>query len=172
MLFRLKAKDDEWREAQRGFNKLWREQNEKYYLKSLDHQGINFKQNDVKAIRTKALLNEIETIFDERSEQVSDGTMEMGPHLNYMYHDKDLIEDANALIIHHMKRQASLHKEDKHKIKQLLQHFLYDIFHMARGDLSEDEGTDQTSYISRELFYLYISILIGWTLSSVMCFGV
>ena len=66
---RLKAKDDEWREAQRGFNKLWREQNEKYYLKSLDHQGINFKQNDIKAIRTKALLNDVESLFDEVSNQ-------------------------------------------------------------------------------------------------------
>ena len=62
---RLKAKEEEWRDAQRGFNKVWREQNEKYYLKSLDHQGINFKQNDIKQIRSKALLNEIETIFDE-----------------------------------------------------------------------------------------------------------
>ena len=62
---RLKAKEEEWREAQRQFNKIWREQNEKYYLKSLDHQGISFKQNDVKQIRSKALLNEVEAIFDE-----------------------------------------------------------------------------------------------------------
>ncbi|PSN32659.1 hypothetical protein C0J52_12290 [Blattella germanica] len=48
-----------------GFNKIWREQNEKYYLKSLDHQGINFKQNDVKALRSKSLFNEIETLYDE-----------------------------------------------------------------------------------------------------------
>ena len=39
VLRRLKAKEDEWREAQKGFNKRWREENEKYYLKSLDHQG-------------------------------------------------------------------------------------------------------------------------------------
>lgn len=58
-------KEEEWREAQRGFNKIWREQNEKYYLKSLDHQGINFKQNDTKVIRSKSLLNEIESIYDE-----------------------------------------------------------------------------------------------------------
>lgn len=50
-----------------GFNKQWREQNEKYYLKSLDHQGINFKQNDIKALRSKSLFNEIETLFDEVS---------------------------------------------------------------------------------------------------------
>lgn len=65
VLRRLKAKEEEWREAQKGFNKIWREQNEKYYLKSLDHQGINFKQNDVKALRSKSLFNEIETLYDE-----------------------------------------------------------------------------------------------------------
>lgn len=48
-----------------GFNKQWREQNEKYYLKSLDHQGINFKQNDIKALRSKSLFNEIEALYDE-----------------------------------------------------------------------------------------------------------
>lgn len=58
-------KEEEWREAQRGFNKIWREQNEKYYLKSLDHQGINFKQNDTKVFRSKTLLSEIEAQYDE-----------------------------------------------------------------------------------------------------------
>lgn len=58
-------KDEEWREAQKGFNKIWREQNEKYYLKSLDHQGINFKQNDTKVLRSKTLLNEIEMLYDD-----------------------------------------------------------------------------------------------------------
>ncbi|KAH9636584.1 hypothetical protein HF086_002658 [Spodoptera exigua] len=49
-----------------GFNKQWREQNEKYYLKSLDHQGINFKQNDLKAMRSKSLFNEVESAFAAR----------------------------------------------------------------------------------------------------------
>lgn len=62
---RLKAKEDEWREAQQGFNKIWREQYEKAYLKSLDHQAVNFKQNDTKALRSKSLLNEIESVYDE-----------------------------------------------------------------------------------------------------------
>lgn len=62
-------KEDEWREAQRGFNKIWRDQNEKYYLKSLDHQGINFKQNDAKVFRSKTLLNEIEILYDEVSKR-------------------------------------------------------------------------------------------------------
>ena len=44
VLRRLKAKEEEWREAQKGFNKRWREENEKYYLKSLDIQG-NYSGN-------------------------------------------------------------------------------------------------------------------------------
>jgi len=67
--FRLKMKEEEWREAQRSFNKIWREQNEKYYLKSLDHQGINFKQNDTKVLRSKTLLNEIEMLYDDVSKR-------------------------------------------------------------------------------------------------------
>lgn len=63
-------KEEEWREAQRGFNKIWREQNEKYYLKSLDHQGINFKQNDTKVLRSKTLLNEIELLYDDVSKEI------------------------------------------------------------------------------------------------------
>ena len=63
----MNPQDDEWRDAQKGFNKVWRDHNEKYYLKSLDHQGITFKQNDIKTLRSKSLLNDIETIFDEVS---------------------------------------------------------------------------------------------------------
>src|SRR5689334_1270593 len=44
VLKRLKMKEEEWRESQRNFNKLWRDQVERFYLKSLDHQGITFKQ--------------------------------------------------------------------------------------------------------------------------------
>ena len=52
-----------------NFNKVWRDQNEKFYLKSLDHQGLQFKQTDVRNLRSKSLLNEIETLYDERHEQ-------------------------------------------------------------------------------------------------------
>ncbi|KAL4216441.1 Paired amphipathic helix protein Sin3a [Mactra antiquata] len=140
VLRRLKAKEEEWRENQRNFNRIWREQNEKYYLKSLDHQGINFKQTDVKAIRSKALLNEIETIYDERQDQIQDGSTELGtPHLSFVYKDKSIIEDAAGLVIHHMKRQTSIHKEDKQKIKVILKHFIPDLFFTPRQELSDDE---------------------------------
>ncbi|KAG8144872.1 hypothetical protein E2320_013281 [Naja naja] len=134
VLKRLKMKEEEWREAQRGFNKVWREQNEKYYLKSLDHQGINFKQNDTKVLRSKSLLSEIETIYDE------DNT---GPHLSLAYEDKQILEDAASLIIHHVKRQTGIQKEDKYKIKQIMYHFIPDLLFAQRGELSDLEEEEE-----------------------------
>ncbi|KAH1014584.1 paired amphipathic helix protein Sin3b [Dendroctonus ponderosae] len=143
VLKRLKIKEDEWREAQKGFNKIWREQNEKYYLKSLDHMGINFKQTDVKAIRTKSLFNEIETIFDERHEQNEEGAEPMyGPHLVIAYRDKGILDDAANLLVHHVKRQTGIQKGEKRKIKQLLRQFIPDLFFHTRQPFSDDERED------------------------------
>ncbi|XP_023025930.1 SIN3 transcription regulator family member A isoform X2 [Leptinotarsa decemlineata] len=140
VLRRLKTKEEEWREAQKGFNKIWREQNEKYYLKSLDHQGINFKQTDVKALRSKSLFNEIETIFDERHEQNDEGTEPViGPHLVLFYRDRTILDDAANLLIHHVKRQTGIQKGEKRRIKNLLRQFLPDLFFHPRQQLSDDE---------------------------------
>uniref|UniRef100_A0A8D3E1U0 Paired amphipathic helix protein Sin3a n=1 Tax=Scophthalmus maximus TaxID=52904 RepID=A0A8D3E1U0_SCOMX len=145
VLKRLKTKEEEWREAQRGFNKIWRDQNEKYYLKSLDHQGINFKQNDTKVLRSKSLLNEIESIYDERQEQASEenATPPTGPQMTLAYEDSQILEDAAALIIHHVKRQAGIQKEDKYKIKQIIYHFIPDMLFSQRGELSDVEEEEE-----------------------------
>uniref|UniRef100_A0A8C8LV53 Paired amphipathic helix protein Sin3b n=1 Tax=Oncorhynchus tshawytscha TaxID=74940 RepID=A0A8C8LV53_ONCTS len=147
VLKRLKAKEEEWREAQQGFNKIWREQYEKAYLKSLDHQGVNFKQNDMKALRSKSLLNEIESVYDERQEQSTEegGVAQQGdPHMVFTYEDKQILEDAASLIIYHVKRQPTIHKDDKDHIKRVIQHFVPDLFFSRRGELSEtEEWTDE-----------------------------
>uniref|UniRef100_A0A674NWW2 Paired amphipathic helix protein Sin3b n=1 Tax=Takifugu rubripes TaxID=31033 RepID=A0A674NWW2_TAKRU len=143
VLKRLKAKEEEWREAQQGFNKLWREQYEKAYLKSLDHQGVNFKQNDVKALRSKSLLNEIESIYDE-GRNGSGSTSSSEPHMLFTYEDKQILEDAASLIIYHVKRQPTIHKDDKDHIKRIIQHFVPDLFFSRRGELSDTEDwTDE-----------------------------
>uniref|UniRef100_A0A1Q3EYU6 Paired amphipathic helix protein Sin3a n=1 Tax=Culex tarsalis TaxID=7177 RepID=A0A1Q3EYU6_CULTA len=142
VLRRLKAKEEEWREAQKGFNKQWREQNEKYYLKSLDHQGINFKQNDIKSLRSKSLFNEIETLLDERHEQHEDGVTNpliSGPHLVLPYKDKTILDDAANLLIHHVKRQTGIQKQEKARIKHILRQFVPDLFFAPRQQLSDDE---------------------------------
>uniref|UniRef100_A0A8C7R1C1 Paired amphipathic helix protein Sin3a n=1 Tax=Oncorhynchus mykiss TaxID=8022 RepID=A0A8C7R1C1_ONCMY len=168
VLKRLKMKEEEWREAQRGFNKIWREQNEKYYLKSLDHQGINFKQNDTKVFRSKTLLNEIETIYDERQEQASEDTAPVpgGPHMTLTYQDSQILEDAAALIIHHVKRQVGIQKEDKYKIKQVIHHFIPDMLFARRGELSDKlRGLDDVY----NLYYVNNNWYIFQRLHQILC---
>jgi len=121
-----------------------------YYLKSLDHQSLLFKQTDTRFLRSKSLLNELETLYDERHEQDETNATSAandepivpvpeGPHMTNEYSDFQILDDVNNLLIHHVKRQTSIHKEDKHKIKVLLKHFLMDIFKHPRQELSEDE---------------------------------
>ncbi|XP_068090261.1 paired amphipathic helix protein Sin3b [Hyperolius riggenbachi] len=130
VLKRLKAKEEEWREAQQGFNKTWREQYERAYLKSLDHQAVNFKQNDTKALRSKSLLNEIESVYDEHQEQHPDGrpNTSSSPHLIYTYEDWQILEDAASLVSYYVKRQPAIQKEDKDTIRQILHQFIPELF--------------------------------------------
>uniref|UniRef100_A0A8C9M419 Histone deacetylase interacting domain-containing protein n=1 Tax=Panthera tigris altaica TaxID=74533 RepID=A0A8C9M419_PANTA len=134
VLKRLKAKEEEWREALQGFNKIWREQYEKAYLKSLDHQAVNFKQNDTKALRSKSLLNEIESVYDEHQEQHSEGRSAPSsePHLIFVYEDRQILEDAAALISYYVKRQPAIQKEDQGTIHQLVHQFVPSLFFSHR----------------------------------------
>lgn len=153
VLKRLRAKDEEWREAKKNLEKTWREQIERNYHKSLDYCAAPFKTNDPKHLKTKSLLNEIENIYYERQkakEETSVGltpteltkTLQHNePQLSFKYDDKSILEDAAALIIHHVKRQTAIQKEDKHKIKQIIYHFLPDLFFVSRGALSDDESS-------------------------------
>lgn len=58
------------------------------------------------------------------------------------YEDRQILEDAAALIIHHVKRQSSINKEDKYKIKQIIYHFIPDMLFSQRGVLSDAEEED------------------------------
>ena len=144
VLKRLQSKEDEWRAAKKEFEKRWRELNEKNYLKSLDYQGITFKQNDLKTIRSKNLLQEIQTIYEERSENnyQTQSTADSEPHMLLYYKKKMILDDACNLLIHHVKRQTSIQKSEKQKIKQILKHFISDLFFHPRLPLSDDECDD------------------------------
>lgn len=62
----------------------------------------------------------------------------------FTYEDKQILEDAAALIIYHVKRQPTIHKDDKDHIKRIVQHFVPDLFFSRRGELSDtEEWTDE-----------------------------
>ncbi|CAF4685393.1 unnamed protein product [Rotaria sp. Silwood1] len=140
VLKRLKSKDEEWRESKKNFERFWKEQSEKYYLKSLDYMGINCKNSDGRIIRNRHLLNEIENIKEERDQQLSPNNNQ--PHLIFCYEDLSILDDAASLIIFLVKRQMTFTKEDKQNIKKIIHQFLPDFLFAPRGELSDDEEDD------------------------------
>ena len=103
--------------------------------------------------RSKSLLNEIETLYDEQHEQEEQGIIHGnsgGPHLTITYKDKSMLDDATQLLIHHVKRQTGIHKEDKQRIKQLVRQSLPDMFHHARQDMSDEEEEEDEEETNQE----------------------
>jgi len=145
VLRRLAAKEKEWRSAQHGFNRIWREQNERYYLKSLDHQAAKFKQNDIKQIRSKTLMKEIEA---EMQETEKDGASP-GLRVN-ICRDAAILGDAASLIIHHVRRQSTLQPDDKSRVRHVLYTLMPDLMRLLAlpvpdRDKEGDEEDTETS---------------------------
>jgi len=67
VLRRLRSKLDEWREAQKNYNRIWREQCDKNHAKWQQSQAATFRQVDGRQMRTKTLLNEADTAAEEVS---------------------------------------------------------------------------------------------------------
>ena len=118
VLRRLVSKEKEWRTAQHGFNRIWREQNERYYLKSLDHQAAKFKQSDVKQIRSKTLMKEIEA--EMQDSQKEDGSAPAAGLRINICRDSSILTDVASLVMHHVRRQSALQSDDKVRIHNIL----------------------------------------------------
>ena len=130
VLHRLKQKDEEWKRAQREWNKVWREVDARNYYKSLDHQGVNFKASDKKAITTKAFMAEIEA----RKLQQQQRRLGLDPtlprpkprhQLVYVMDDMNVLTDALKLAFSYLDRATgSYSSNDRDRIEAFLRSFV------------------------------------------------
>ena len=69
-------------------------------MKALDYFGTSNKNNDMKYLRSKYLVSNIERIRDERNERMEkDNT----PHVLLQYpQDRDILEVTSDLLIHYV----------------------------------------------------------------------
>jgi paired amphipathic helix protein Sin3a len=131
VLGRLKQKEEEWKRAQREWNKVWREVDARNYQKSLDHQGISFKAADKRAITTKAFVSQIEAA---RAEQMSKRASLIDPlfartrprhQLEFVLEDELVLLDAVKLSLSFLDRtQAQINFADRKKIEGFLRSFV------------------------------------------------
>jgi len=119
VLKRLKQKNLEWRNTQRQWNAIWRELNEKNYLRSLDYMAVSFKRNDPFAFKPKTLKEKMIDLRNnyrvwvnkkrEAGETVTapDPNGPPPPIVSFVYDDIELFESVNRLIMYVVKRSAS-----------------------------------------------------------------
>ncbi|KAI0074966.1 hypothetical protein K474DRAFT_1773588 [Panus rudis PR-1116 ss-1] len=131
VLNRLKQKHEEWKRAQREWNKVWREVDARNYYKSLDHQGITFKQADKKALSTKALVNHIEAVRDEqmakRAALIDPLFARTRPRhqLEYVLDDPAVLQDAVKLTCSFLDRTlGQISSTDRKRIESFLRSFI------------------------------------------------
>lgn len=131
VLQRLKQKEEEWKRAQREWNKVWREVDARNYAKGLDHQAISFKMSDKRAITTKALLNQIETA---REEQMAKRASLIDPlfartrpryQLEFVIDHEGVLHDAIKLVLSFLDRtQGQLNATERKRIETFLRTFI------------------------------------------------
>ncbi|KAL5115298.1 Transcriptional regulatory protein sin3 [Pleosporales sp. CAS-2024a] len=100
LLHRLKCKLEDWKAAQREWEKVWRDQTQKIFWKSLDHQSITVKQNDKRQFQPKSLQNEIQVRYEEQKRMQ---TIQEIPQPDYQFlfsfKDEDVLVDVARLMI-------------------------------------------------------------------------
>lgn len=112
VLARLKQKDEEWKRAQREWNKVWREVDARNFYKALDHQGVTFKSTDKKATTPKALVQDIETLHaaqQQRRLALDPSLPRLAPRFQLAYEldDVDVLGDVLQLLTHYLERPVA-----------------------------------------------------------------
>ena len=170
VLPRLKQKNEEWRRAQRDWNKVWREVDARNFYKSLDHQGVSFKSNDKKYITNKSLVTEIETAKTELAERAAqakirarglkrsarvnctglDDDAAYAPHLEFAFNDIGVLQDALKLVFSFLDRSTNQYSShERRSVERMLRSFipLFCMFPAAEFDAAfgpplESDNTD------------------------------
>ncbi|CAO3638075.1 unnamed protein product [Mucor fragilis] len=128
LLKRLKQKDEEWKRAQREWNKIWRELDAKNFYRALDYQGITFKSNDRKAMAPKALVGEIENL--QLDKKMKEGGSDKAMHskesyqFKFAFNDNGIFKDVTRVIYSFIDRQTGYTSSDREKIRTFIQTFI------------------------------------------------
>lgn len=147
VLERLKAKDEEWKRAQREWNRLWREQDAKNFYKALDYQHSGTKATDKKKVApAKTLINEIEARkaeqINQRSALVDFRVWRAKPQMEFQFTDMQVLKDSIKLIISYLDRMQSnsLSSADQVKVERFLRDFVPILFMLDKDEFDAEFG--------------------------------
>ena len=138
VLNRLKQKLEEWKQSQREWEKVWRDQTSKFFWKSLDHQGINAKNLDKKNFQQKTLTSEIQVKYEEGKKTREAGFGQPKHQFEFSFNDPDVIRDAARLILVALEADRSTYNSgEQEKIATFLKDFIPVFFDLDRNQFIE-----------------------------------
>ena len=128
VLLRLKDKVEKWKQAQREWEKVWREQTHRQFWRSLDHQGINAKAENKKYFQPKALHSDIFAKFEEqrRQRQLKPAGQIRSYQLDYAFTDVEVIHDCCHMLLTYLR--TSYANADSTKIEKFIKDFIPTFF--------------------------------------------
>ncbi|KRZ13455.1 Paired amphipathic helix protein Sin3a [Trichinella zimbabwensis] len=103
----LQEKATEWRSKRDLLSHEWRESSKKNYWKALDSRGVTFRQWDLRRMRTRSLVNEIEAVRAKRKERgIRDE--DAGGQISIIYPECTIvIYDPGRLLMQQVKKLQS-----------------------------------------------------------------
>lgn len=131
VLARLKQKEEEWKRAQREWNKVWREVDARNYAKSLDYQSVTFKAADKKATSARTFISQIEALRDQqharRAALIDPLFARTRPRhqVELRLEDEEVLKDALKLTFSYLDRtQGQISFADRRRIEGFLRSFV------------------------------------------------
>ncbi len=137
----------------------------------MDHQGINFKAVDKKAVTSKSLIAEVETLYREQHDRPDPNTPRF--QLEYTFPNKRVLGDIKNLVEGYLDKMSGLSKVNQDRIVKMMDQ-LIDTF-VSPNDVTDtsvsptsdamkvDEATPaekpKRKFFCSNVYYLFFRLL-------------
>lgn len=132
VLLRLKQKLEEWKACQREWDKVWREQMQRSYWRSLDHQAITTRASDKKLFVAKNIAQDLQAKFEETRALRRKGFKVPNHQLEFVMNDIEIILDTTHLLCMYLDRANNGFASDPSRLINFVKDFIPVFFGLDR----------------------------------------
>ncbi|KAJ5875260.1 uncharacterized protein N7473_012607 [Penicillium subrubescens] len=167
VLYRLKQKLEEWKACQREWDKVWREQMQRAYWRSLDHQAIATRSTDKKLFIAKNIQADLQAKLEETQTMRKGGLKPPKYQMEMKFQDLDVLLDTAHLLCLFFDRSSNAFGADPSRLINFVKDFIPVFFGLDREafldymdelmlnatpaeELEDQYGADDTSMASRK----------------------
>lgn len=132
VLFRFKQKLEEWKACQREWDKVWREQMQRSYWRSLDHQAIATRQSDKKLFMSKTIHADLAKQYEDDLARRQNGWKVPRYQKEMVVADTDVLLDATHLLCLYIDRSTTGFGAEPQRLINFIKDFIPTSFGLNR----------------------------------------